>query len=106
MKIVKVNIVIFDGLVYDVDIEMVSVRVESGDFGILSGYILIVVFFKIGVVCLKKDGQIELVVVSGGFVEVCFDQVIIFVQVVEIVEGIDKECVVVVCQWVQECLNF
>ncbi len=36
MKTVKVNIVTPDGPVYDADIEMVSVRAESGDLGILS----------------------------------------------------------------------
>lgn len=35
MKTVKVNIVTPDGPVYDADIEMVSVRAESGDLGIL-----------------------------------------------------------------------
>lgn len=34
MKTVKVNIVTPDGPVYDADIEMVSVRAESGDLGI------------------------------------------------------------------------
>lgn len=39
MKTVKVNIVTPDGPVYDADIEMVSVRAESGDLGILPGHI-------------------------------------------------------------------
>lgn len=60
MKTVKVNIVTPDGPVYDADIEMVSVRAESGDLGILPGHIPTVAPLKIGAVRLKKDGQTEM----------------------------------------------
>ncbi|MBY8911708.1 F0F1 ATP synthase subunit epsilon [Bacillus sp. YC2] len=91
MKTVKVNIVTPDGPVYDADIEMVSVRAESGDLGILPGHIPTVAPLKIGVVRLKKDGQTELAAVSGGFLEVRPDQVTILAQAAETAEGIDKE---------------
>ncbi|KXZ17070.1 ATP synthase F0F1 subunit epsilon [Bacillus nakamurai] len=91
MKTVKVNIVTPDGPVYDADIEMVSVRAESGDLGILPGHIPTVAPLKIGVVRLKKDGQTELAAVSGGFLEVRPDQVTILAQSAETAEGIDKE---------------
>ena len=55
MKTVKVNIVTPD-YVYDADIEMVSVRAESGDLGILP-YIPTVAPLKIGAVRLKKTGR-------------------------------------------------
>ena len=70
MKTLKVNIVTPDGPVYDADIEMVSVRAESGELGILPGHIPTVAPLKIAAVRLKKDGQTELVAVSGGIVEV------------------------------------
>ena len=91
MKTVKVNIVTPDGPVYDADIEMVSVRAESGDLGILPGHIPTVAPLKIGAVRLKKDGQTEMVAVSGGFVEVRPDQVTILAQAAETAESIDKE---------------
>ncbi|WP_445593784.1 F0F1 ATP synthase subunit epsilon [Bacillus velezensis] len=91
MKTVKVNIVTPDGPVYDADIEMVSVRAESGDLGILPGHIPTVAPLKIGAVRLKKDGQTELAAVSGGFVEVRPDQVTILAQAAETAESIDKE---------------
>ncbi|MCP6680939.1 F0F1 ATP synthase subunit epsilon [Bacillus nakamurai] len=91
MKTVKVNIVTPDGPVCDADIEMVSVRAESGDLGILPGHIPTVAPLKIGVVRLKKDGQTELAAVSGGFLEVRPDQVTILAQSAETAEGIDKE---------------
>ncbi|MGY4716305.1 F0F1 ATP synthase subunit epsilon [Bacillus amyloliquefaciens] len=91
MKTVKVNIVTPDGPVYDTDIEMVSVRAESGDLGILPGHIPTVAPLKIGAVRLKKDGQTELAAVSGGFLEVRPDQVTILAQAAETAESIDKE---------------
>nr|WGD57810.1 F0F1 ATP synthase subunit epsilon [Bacillus subtilis] len=106
MKTVKVNIVTPDGPVYDADIEMVSVRAESGDLGIL----LKAIFqpwltLKIGAVRLKKDGQTEMVAVSGGFVEVRPDQVTILAQAAETAEGIDKERAEAARQRAQERLN-
>ncbi|MGE6405239.1 F0F1 ATP synthase subunit epsilon [Bacillus velezensis] len=91
MKTVKVNIVTPDGPVYDADIEMVSVRAESGDLGILPGHIPTVAPLKIGAVRLKKEGQTELAAVSGGFLEVRPDQVTILAQAAETAESIDKE---------------
>lgn len=105
MKTVKVNIVTPDGPVYDADIEMVSVRAESGDLGILPGHIPTVAPLKIGAVRLKKDGQTELVAVSGGFVEVRPDQVTILAQAAETAEGIDKERAAAARQRAQERLN-
>nr|WGD71641.1 F0F1 ATP synthase subunit epsilon [Bacillus subtilis] len=105
MKTVKVNIVTPDGPVYDADIEMVSVRAESGDLGILPGHIPTVAPLKIGAVRLKKDGQTEMVAVSGGFVEVRPDQVTILAQVAETAEGIDKERAEAARQRAQERLN-
>ncbi|MCY8425587.1 F0F1 ATP synthase subunit epsilon [Bacillus vallismortis] len=105
MKTVKVNIVTPDGPVYDADIEMVSVRAESGDLGILPGHIPTVAPLKIGAVRLKKDGQTELVAVSGGFVEVRPDQVTILAQTAEKAEGIDKERAEAARQRAQERLN-
>ncbi|MBL3647774.1 F0F1 ATP synthase subunit epsilon [Bacillus vallismortis] len=105
MKTVKVNIVTPDGPVYDADIEMVSVRAESGDLGILPGHIPTVAPLKIGAVRLKKDGQTELVAVSGGFVEVRPDHVTILAQTAETAEGIDKERAEAARQRAQERLN-
>ncbi|NPC94442.1 F0F1 ATP synthase subunit epsilon [Bacillus sp. WMMC1349] len=90
MKTIKVNIVTPDGPVYEDDIEMVSVRAESGELGILPGHIPTVAPLKIAAVRLKKDGETELVAVSGGIVEVRPDHVTILAQTAETSEEIDK----------------
>lgn len=91
MKTLKVNIVTPDGPVYEADIEMVSVRAESGDLGILPGHIPTVAPLQTGAVRLKKDAQQEEVAVTGGFLEVRPDEVNILAQAAETAEDIDVE---------------
>ncbi|MBD1383477.1 F0F1 ATP synthase subunit epsilon [Metabacillus arenae] len=89
MKTVEVNIVTPDGPVYDADIEMVSVKAQSGELGILPGHIPMVAPLEIGAVRLKKGGSTELVAVSGGFIEVRPDKVTILAQAAEQSNEID-----------------
>lgn len=89
MKTVLVNVVTPDGPVYDADVEMVSVKAQSGELGILPGHIPMVAPLQIGAVRLKKGSSTELVAVSGGFIEVRPDNVTILAQAAELAESID-----------------
>lgn len=89
MKTVLVNVVTPDGPVYDADVEMVSVKAQSGELGILPGHIPMVAPLQIGAVRLKKGSSTELVAVSGGFIEVRPDKVTILAQAAEVAESID-----------------
>jgi F-type H+-transporting ATPase subunit epsilon len=89
MKTVLVNVVTPDGPVYDADVEMVSVKAQSGELGILPGHIPMVAPLQIGAVRLKKGSSTELVAVSGGFIEVRPDKVTILAQAAERAESID-----------------
>ncbi|MEK3806888.1 F0F1 ATP synthase subunit epsilon [Metabacillus sp. SLBN-84] len=89
MKTVQVNVVTPDGPVYDADVEMVSVKAQSGELGILPGHIPMVAPLQIGAVRLKTSKSTELVAVSGGFLEVRPDKVTILAQAAETVEDID-----------------
>ena len=91
MKTIKVSVVTPDGPVYESDVEMVSTKAQSGELGILPGHIPMVAPLAIGVVRLKKEGQTELVAVSGGFIEVRPDQVTILAQAAEKSSDIDVE---------------
>ncbi|MDF2856465.1 MAG: synthase subunit epsilon [Neobacillus sp.] len=91
MKTIKVSVVTPDGPVYESDVEMVSTKAQSGELGILPGHIPMVAPLAIGVVRLKKEGQQELVAVSGGFIEVRPDQVTILAQAAEKSSDIDVE---------------
>ncbi|MGM7721838.1 F0F1 ATP synthase subunit epsilon [uncultured Metabacillus sp.] len=89
MKTVLVNVVTPDGPVYDADVEMVSVKAQSGELGVLPGHIPMVAPLEIGAVRLKKGSGTELVAVSGGFIEVRPDKVTILAQAAERAESID-----------------
>ena len=91
MKTIKVSVVTPDGPVYESDVEMVSTKAQSGELGILPGHIPMVAPLAIGIVRLKKEGQQELVAVSGGFIEVRPDQVTILAQAAEKSSDIDVE---------------
>ncbi|MFC0272477.1 F0F1 ATP synthase subunit epsilon [Metabacillus herbersteinensis] len=89
MKTVLVNVVTPDGPVYDADVEMVSVKAQSGELGILPGHIPMVAPLRIGAVRLNKGSSTELVAVSGGFIEVRPDKVTILAQAAEVSQSID-----------------
>lgn len=89
MKTVKVNVVTPDGPVYEADVEMVSVKAQSGELGILPGHIPMVAPLQVGAVRLKKGNGTDLVAVSGGFLEVRPEQVTILAQSAETASDID-----------------
>jgi F-type H+-transporting ATPase subunit epsilon len=89
MKTVLVNVVTPDGPVYDADVEMVSVKAQSGELGILPGHIPMVAPLEIVVVRLKQGSSTGLVAVSGGFIEVRPDKVTILAQAAETGASID-----------------
>lgn len=87
MKTIKVSVVTPDGPVYESDVEMVSTKAKSGELGILPGHIPMVAPLAIGTVRLKKEGNTELVAVTGGFLEVRPDKVTVLAQAAE--RGVD-----------------
>ena len=84
MKTIKVNIVTPDGPVYDSEVNMIIANTATGELGILPGHIPMVAPLQVGAVRLKKEGQTDIVAVSGGFLEVRPDQVSILAQAAEV----------------------
>lgn len=91
MPTIKVHIVTPDGTVFEGDRDMVSVRAQSGELGILPGHIPLVAPLSIDAVRLKKGTETELVAVSGGFIEVRPDKVTVLARSAEKAEDIDIE---------------
>ncbi len=91
LKTLNVSVVTPDGPALEGSYEMVSVRAESGELGILPGHIPLVAPLTISAVRLKKEGQTELLAVSGGFVEVRPEQVTILAQAAEQPSEIDVD---------------
>ncbi|MCP8967903.1 F0F1 ATP synthase subunit epsilon [Ectobacillus ponti] len=89
MKTVPVSIVTPDGPVYENNVEMVSVKAESGEMGILPGHISTVAPLQISAVRLKNGNSTDYVAVSGGFIEVRPDKVTILAPSAELANHID-----------------
>ncbi|CCW07737.1 F0F1 ATP synthase subunit epsilon [Bacillus thuringiensis] len=89
MKTFPVSIVTPDGPVYEKEVEMVSVKAESGEMGILPGHIPTVAPLKISAVRLKNGGHTDYVAVSGGFIEVRPDKVTVLSSSAEEANYID-----------------
>ncbi|MDG4658513.1 F0F1 ATP synthase subunit epsilon [Ectobacillus antri] len=89
MKTIQVSIVTPDGPVYETNAEMVSVKAESGEMGILPGHISTVAPLQISAVRVKVDGKTDYVAVSGGFIEIRPDKVTILAPSAEVASHID-----------------
>ncbi|MCU9613295.1 F0F1 ATP synthase subunit epsilon [Caldibacillus lycopersici] len=105
MKTVNVSIVTPDGPVYNSEVEMVSTKAMSGELGILPGHVPMVAPLAIGAVRLQKDGNTDLVAVSGGFLEVRPDKVTILAQTAEKANEIDIDRAIEAKKRAEERLN-
>lgn len=91
MQTMIVSVVTPDGTVFEGNVEMVSARAQSGELGILPRHIPLVAPLDIGAVRLKNGSNVELVAVSGGFIEVRPDKVTILAEAAEIPTDIDVD---------------
>ncbi|WP_077623439.1 F0F1 ATP synthase subunit epsilon [Sediminibacillus massiliensis] len=91
MKTLIVSVVTPDGPVMEAEYEMVSLKAENGELGILPGHIPLVAPLKIGAVRLKGQDGTDKLAVNGGFVEVRPDKVTILAQSAEKPSDIDAE---------------
>lgn len=99
--IVSVEKQLFFGLV-----ELVVVVGVEGDLGVMFGYVFLFIWFKFGLVCVKKqNGDEEVFYVFGGFLEVQLKLVIVLVDIVECVQDMDGVQVEEVKQCVKEVLE-
>lgn len=91
MKTLTVSVVTPDGEILEDDYEMVSCKAENGELGILPGHIPLVAPLAINAVRLKRNDNVDLVAVNGGFLEVRPDKVTILAQSAEKADDIDVE---------------
>ncbi|PRO65885.1 F0F1 ATP synthase subunit epsilon [Alkalicoccus urumqiensis] len=85
----QTNVVTPDGSVFDGQVEMVSVRTIDGELGILPNHLPLVTPLSIGAVRLKESGNVRLIALSGGFMEVRSDEVNILAESAELPSEID-----------------
>jgi len=90
-KTIKFEIVTPERVVLKQEILQVSVPTMSGEITILPDHIPLVSILKPGIIELKKtDNVIEIMSVSGGFIEVLHDKIVILADTAERAEELDE----------------
>lgn len=91
-KTIKFEIVTPEKLVLKEMVMQVTIPTTSGEITVLPDHIPLVSILKPGVLELKKeDGSLGIMSVSGGFVEVLKDKIVILADTAERAEDLDEE---------------
>jgi len=85
----RLEIVTAERSVYSDDVDMVIAPGIVGQLGILPHHAPLMTILQPGEVCLKKNGEETYLAISGGFLEVFGDRVIILADTAERAEEID-----------------
>jgi F-type H+-transporting ATPase subunit epsilon len=90
-KNLKFSIVTPERIVFEETVRQVTVPTTEGEITILPDHIPLVSVLKAGVVELKRlDGETEIMAVSGGFLEVLPDKVVILADTAEMAHELDE----------------
>ncbi|MCK5459824.1 ATP synthase F1 subunit epsilon [Candidatus Parcubacteria bacterium] len=91
-KIIKFEIVTPEGAVLKEKIAQVSVPTKQGEITVLPGHIPLVASLMPGVIeIIKENGEREIISVSGGFIEVLKEKIVILADTAERAEEIDMD---------------
>jgi F-type H+-transporting ATPase subunit epsilon len=91
MRTVPLEIVTPERLVFRDEVNMVIARGGDGDLGVLRGHMPLMTTLKPGVVRIKMDNTEKRYVVTGGFMDVTPERVVILADTAESPEEIDVE---------------
>lgn len=91
MSTINLEIVTPERKVYSDDVNMVIVKGELGEIGILPKHAPFVTPLVISAVRIKIEGTEQLVAISGGFLEVNNDKIVILAEAAELPEQIDYD---------------
>lgn len=91
-KTIKFEIVTPERTVLKESIVQITVPTRQGEITVLPGHIPLVASLMPGVIEIKKaDGKLEIISVSGGFIEVQKEKVVILADTAERAEEIDVD---------------
>lgn len=92
VKTIKFEIVTPERVVFREEILQLSVPTTTGEITVLPDHIPLVSVLQPGVIELKKlDGRQEVMAVSGGFIEVMKDKVVILADTAERADELDED---------------
>jgi F-type H+-transporting ATPase subunit epsilon len=86
----RLEIVTVEREVFAEDVDFVVVRGEGGELGILPHHAPLISTLKTGELRMRRAGQVEYFAVSGGFVQVRPDKVVVLADAAEHSEEIDE----------------
>jgi F-type H+-transporting ATPase subunit epsilon len=86
---IKLDIVTAERVVYSGDVDEVVAPGVSGQLGILPHHAQLMTILQAGELVAKNSGRDEIMAISGGFLEVRPDRIIILADAAERVEEID-----------------
>ena len=89
MSSIKLDIVTAERVVYSGDVDMVIAPGVEGQLGILPHHAPLMALLQAGELVARKGGQDEILAISGGFLEVRPDRVIVLADAAERAEEID-----------------
>ena len=71
MELMKLEIVTPDGVIFDDEVQQVTLPGSEGEFGVLAGHAAVVSLLDTGVMTIEsKDGKEVSVAINGGYVKV------------------------------------
>ncbi len=85
------EIVTPEHLVYSDDVDVLTVPTVQGEISILARHVPLVTLINPGEIRIKKNNEVEYMAISGGFVQVIPNKVIILADAAERAEEIDLE---------------
>ncbi len=91
MATIRLQVVTPERVVLEDDADIVIARGAEGDLGILHGHEPLITPLDIGELMYRKDGAENILAISGGFLEVRPDKVIVLADVAERSEDIDEQ---------------
>lgn len=87
----RLDIVTPERLVYSQDVDVLTIPTVQGEISILAKHVPLVSIISPGEIKIKRDNEIEYMAISGGFVQVIPNKVIILADTAERAEEIDME---------------
>ncbi len=91
MANLRIEIVTAESVVYEDDVEIVVIPGVEGQLGILPHHAPLLTALQPGELVVRKEGEETAIAVSGGFVQVSDDKVIVLADSAERAEEINEE---------------
>lgn len=91
MKTFSLEIITPDKIAYKDDVEQIAIPAFDGEMGVLPGHIDYLTMLNPGEIRIKKNDELNLFAVSGGFAEIHPKNVVILCETAEAAEEINAE---------------